>query len=233
MSTASRFGAAFGAGLLGFMLLSSPAMAGPEGKENPNKPEKVETTTDAPGNGATDAHPGRTERQVEHGGSGTQGKSESNPDGEGVDKPYAADGQAAETQQGDYGPDAVNADDFDGNNGCGNDTDFSDDNNGNCGGLKEDDVVVDDDDDVIIDDVVVKNVVVETKTESAQVMGIQIERAPETLAATAPAAQVLGVQIERAAPATLAATGLPLGLAALAGFGLIGGGLAARRVARS
>lgn len=231
MSTASRFGAAFGAGLLGFMLLSSPAMAGPEGKENSNKPEKVETTMDAPGDGATDAHPGKTERQQEKGGSGTQGKSESNPDGDGVDKPYPADGQPAESQQGDYGTNEVNADDFDGNNGCGNDTDFSDDNNGNCGGLKEvDDVDVDDDDDVIVDDVVV---VADTKTESAQVMGIQIERAPETLAATAPAAQVLGVQMERAAPAALAATGLPLGLAALAGFGLIGGGLAARRVARS
>jgi hypothetical protein len=246
MSTASRIGAAFGAGLLGFMLLSSPAMAGPEGKEN-SKPEKVETSSEGAGNGETDAHPGRNERQLEKGGSGTQGKSQSNPDGGGVDKPYPADGQPAGSQQGDYGPDEVNADDFDGNNGCGNDTDFSDDNNGNCGGLKkghddevvddevdEDDVVVDDDK-AVVDDTQDTGAVLsanETATESAQVMGIQIERAPETLAATAPAAQVLGMQIERSAPASLAATGLPLGLAAVAGFGLIGGGLAARRAAR-
>ena len=230
MSTASRFGAAFGAGLLGFMLLSSPAMAGPDESKKPDKTDDTEVAAQTAGNPQTDAHPGNHERQIENGGSGTQGKSSSNPDGAGVDKPYAADGQAAGSQGDSYAVGDVNNDDYDGNNGCGNDTDFADDNNGNCGGQKEDDDVdVDDDDDVIV-----KNVVLEGgKTESAQVMGIQIERAPATLAATAPAAQVLGVQMERAAPAALAATGLPLGLAALAGFGLIGSGLAARRVARS
>jgi hypothetical protein len=61
------------------------------------------------------------------------GKSYSNPDGGGVDKPYAADDQAAESQGPDY---------YDGNNGCGQDkkADLApdagggyDDNNGNCG----------------------------------------------------------------------------------------------------
>jgi len=74
----------------------------------------------------TDAAPGSADRSTEAGGSGTEGTSGSNPDGGGVDKPYAAAGQDAYTQ-GDR--------DADGNNGCGNDTDFSDDNNGNCGGL--------------------------------------------------------------------------------------------------
>src|SRR3954449_748658 len=44
---------------------------------------------------------------------GTEGKSNSNPDGAGVNKPYGADGQAAATQgTGAY---------HDGNNGSGND----------------------------------------------------------------------------------------------------------------
>lgn len=48
---------------------------------------------------------------------GTQGKSESNPDGGGVDKPYSADGEDAESQHdGSPGDDR-----FDGNNGCGQD----------------------------------------------------------------------------------------------------------------
>ncbi|HVF21172.1 MAG TPA: hypothetical protein VNA14_13160 [Mycobacteriales bacterium] len=59
----------------------------------------------------------------------TQGGSGSNPDGAGVDKPFAADGQLAESQ---------GTSDFDGNNGCGNDDDRADDNNGICGGPKKD-----------------------------------------------------------------------------------------------
>ena len=59
----------------------------------------------------------------------TQGGSESNPDGAGVDKPFPADGQPAESQ---------GSADFDGNNGCGNDDDRADDNNGLCGGPKKD-----------------------------------------------------------------------------------------------
>ena len=61
------------------------------------------------------------------------GQSHSNPDGGGVDKPYDAAGELAESQ-GD--------EPFDGNNGCGQekkagespDGEFGlDDNNGNCG----------------------------------------------------------------------------------------------------
>lgn len=73
-------------------------------------------------------HPSGKDRNVEPGNSGTQGKSESNPDGNGVDKPYPADKQPARSQ---------GRNDNDGNNGCGNDNDFSDDNNGNCGGKKK------------------------------------------------------------------------------------------------
>jgi hypothetical protein len=70
-------------------------------------------------------HPSGKERNDEKGGSFPQGRSSSNPDGGGVDKPFAADGKAAGSQ---------GRNDFDGNNGCGNDNDFADDNNGNCGG---------------------------------------------------------------------------------------------------
>jgi hypothetical protein len=69
-------------------------------------------------------HPSGKDKSGEAGGSGTQGKSESDPDSGdngGIDK---AGGLA--TEGGD-------TDDQDGNNGCGNDDDFEDDNNGNCG----------------------------------------------------------------------------------------------------
>src|SRR5688572_23367272 len=62
------------------------------------------------------------------GGNGNvQGNSHSNPDGGGVDKPFAAGGQSAGTQGSSF---------HDGNNGCGQDKRFDgggDDNNGRCG----------------------------------------------------------------------------------------------------
>ena len=69
-------------------------------------------------------HPSGKDRTVEPGGSGTQGRSPSDPDGNfnyGPDKP----GESGGIYTGDQ----------DGNNGCGNDQDFEDDNRGNCGGL--------------------------------------------------------------------------------------------------
>ena len=77
-------------------------------------------------------HPSGKDKSAEPGGSGTQGKSTSDPDGMtngGADKPG-----------GDGGFDA----DKDGNNGCGNDDDFEDDNNGNCGGRRTRGAVGDD-----------------------------------------------------------------------------------------
>jgi hypothetical protein len=72
-------------------------------------------------------HPSGKDRSVEHGGSGNQGKSGSDPDGDengGLDKPNGSGGDDLADQ--------------DGNNGCGNDDDFEDDNNGNCGGKDKD-----------------------------------------------------------------------------------------------
>jgi hypothetical protein len=72
-----------------------------------------------------DDHPSGKDRMEEAGGSGTQGRSNSDPDGMdngGSDKPGC---------RGGYDEDQ------DGNNGCGNDDDFEDDNNGNCGGKRK------------------------------------------------------------------------------------------------
>ena len=70
-------------------------------------------------------HPSGKDRNEERGASFPQGASRSNPDGGGIDKPFAVGSLAAGSQ---------GRGDFDGNNGCGNDNDFADDNNGNCGG---------------------------------------------------------------------------------------------------
>ena len=80
-------------------------------------------------NPSDNAHPSGKDRSEENGGSGNQGKAESNPDdskgperfegGRGDDKPQ--------------GPGGNDRNDQDGNNGCGNDDDFDDDNNGHCG----------------------------------------------------------------------------------------------------
>jgi hypothetical protein len=74
-------------------------------------------------------HPSGKDRSVENGKSGTQGKSESNPDDSKGPMRY-------EGVQGDdkpNGPGGTDLADQDGNNGCGNDDDFDDDNNGWCG----------------------------------------------------------------------------------------------------
>jgi hypothetical protein len=81
-------------------------------------------------------HPSGKDRSIERGGSGNQGKSESDPDD---------DGRGPDRSNG--GPDKPNGSgghdlaDQDGNNGCGNDDDFEDDNEGNCGKPKGDVVV--------------------------------------------------------------------------------------------
>ena len=72
-------------------------------------------------------HPSGKDRNDERGSSFPQGNSRSNPDGGGLDKPFGVDSKLAGSQ---------GRGDFDGNNGCGNDNDFADDNNGNCGGRR-------------------------------------------------------------------------------------------------
>lgn len=79
--------------------------------------------------GATLAQGRGNSNQGQDPNTSTQGRSGSNPDGGGVDKPFPANGQNARSQ---------GTSDFDGNNGCGNDDDRSDDNNGRCLGQGRD-----------------------------------------------------------------------------------------------
>jgi hypothetical protein len=79
------------------------------------------------------AHPSGKDRSVENGGSGTQGKSESNPDDS--KGPMRYEGNIGDDKAN--GPGGTDLADQDGNNGCGNDDDFDDDNNGHCGKPKE------------------------------------------------------------------------------------------------
>src|SRR5688572_23933299 len=74
------------------------------------------------------AHPSGKDRCDEPGGSGTQGRSASDPDDDGRG-PDRSNGGADKPG----GPGGVNPADQDGNNGCGNDQDFEDDNEGWCG----------------------------------------------------------------------------------------------------
>lgn len=79
-------------------------------------------------------HPSGKDRSVENGGSGTQGKSESNPDD--TNGPRRCEGQCGSPDK----PNGMGGEDLadqDGNNGCGNDDDFDDDNNGWCGKPKD------------------------------------------------------------------------------------------------
>lgn len=76
-------------------------------------------------------HPSGKDRSVEPGRSGNQGKSESTPDqdGRGPDRDNGGTDKPG-------GPGGADPSDQDGNNGCGNDDDFDDDNEGLCGGLR-------------------------------------------------------------------------------------------------
>jgi hypothetical protein len=74
------------------------------------------------------AHPSGKDKSVEHGNSGNQGNSTSDPDDDGRG-PDRSNGGADKPD----GPGGVDLADQDGNNGCGNDDDFEDDNEGWCG----------------------------------------------------------------------------------------------------
>jgi|GEM_PF-2060949 len=91
--------------------------------------EDDHTTSDAGDN----RHPSGKDRSVENGGSGNQGKSESNPDDS--KGPMRYEGVQGDDKPG--GPGGTDLADQDGNNGCGNDDDFNDDNNGWCGRPKK------------------------------------------------------------------------------------------------
>lgn len=136
-----------------------------------------EDSHEADSNPDTDnMHPSGNDKSGESGGSGNQGKAESDPDAGdngGKDKP----GGAA-TAGGDR-------DDQDGNNGCGNDDDFEDDNKGKClrGGQEVEAAV---------------EAAVEAEVEEAPVVGGEVIGQVPTMGA--PAVEVLGERVTRARP---------------------------------
>ena len=95
----------------------------------------------APGVGAADcgesAHPSGNDRCAEPGGSGTQGDDGTQIQGDAASDPDDNGNPPARTNGGadePGGPGGENPLDQDGNNGCGNDQDFEDDNEGLCRG---------------------------------------------------------------------------------------------------
>jgi len=116
--------------LIGALALISASFAGTAGASAPDQQQvAVDEDNDAndgdtPNNVIDDddnVHPSGNDRSVENGGSNNQGNAGSDPDGDangGADKPGGQGGNDLADQ--------------DGNNGCGNDDDFEDDNNGRC-----------------------------------------------------------------------------------------------------
>jgi len=172
------------------------------------------------------AHPSGKDRSVEGGGSGNQGNSSSDPDD---------DGRGPDRSNG--GPDkpggsgGVDAADQDGNNGCGNDDDFEDDNEGWCGGkpkpqpTESPEVLPsggNEDDDDVDDDVLGSSTVkpdVRVDQAAPGVLGTRVVAAPATAVRAAR-------QVAAAAEAALPFTGSGVVLSALAGLGLLGAGWA-------
>ena len=159
---------------------SKGSAQGTDGADAGTNGQKAESSDDGqkPFDEEPNDHPSGKDKSAESGDSGTQGKSSSDPDGMangGADKPdeVLADGQV----QGGFD------DDHDGNNGCGNDDDFEDDNNGWCGKPEE----------------------AEPTTE---VEGTTVADEPKKLATdTEPADEVLGIRVARAgSPDAVAAT---------------------------
>jgi hypothetical protein len=112
--------------LFNLALLPSSVLA-TNGNYSHSKPIKSEINYDKPDSG-DNAHPSGKDRSVEKGRSLTQGKSSSDPDnnGKGPERNYGKS-----DKPGSIG--GVDKADQDGNNGCGNDDDFEDDNEGWCG----------------------------------------------------------------------------------------------------
>jgi hypothetical protein len=124
-------------------------------------------------------HPSGKDRSVEHGQSGDQGKSPSDPDREengGPDKPGEAGGLDVEDQ--------------DRNNGCGNDDDFEDDNNGNCFGVTTTVPQVE----TFTEATTTTTTTTTLQPSGPAVLGVQIEQPAAPQAAPA---QVAGVQMAR------------------------------------
>ena len=166
-------------------------------------------------------HPSGKDRSVEFGGSGNQGAAAHDPDDDG-NGPDRSNG-GLDQPDGDGGEDLA---DQDGNNGCGNDDDFEDDNEGLCGKPAEPPAVgkVDEIDEIDeVDDEDEIDEVVEDDRDDVEVRSSSLRRTPVAAITSTPAtplaltAEVLsnGLTAPAAAPAAevqaAAATSAPAG----------------------
>ena len=181
-------------------------------------------------NGVVDSgdnmHPSGKDKSVEHGKSGNQGNSSSDPDddGRGSDR---SNGGADKPN----GPGGVDLADQDGSNGCGNDDDFEDDNEGWCGKPDKEEVPP-----IEVDDA--ESVKKATRFVDVFFDAYAPEKGPKVLGTTlvrtdtdVPADEVGGELLERSASevgseggATLPFTGADLTLFVMTGIGLAGAG---------
>ena len=217
-----RVGATGAGALIALGLFAGPS-AGADGPDKQSKPEKTKVEQS---NKVTCFQPeGKT-----------QGRSLSDPDG-------GTNGGADKPSPGCTG--GVNLSDRDGNNGCGNDIDREDDNNGNCGGRQDQGpgngpAQQEDGNDVAVNaetveaDVKVQAAGLESESGrlGAEASSMTTAAAPATVSAagdttaaaqtTTPETEVLGETLS--APDTLARTGAGIGGLALLGGLLVGGG---------
>jgi hypothetical protein len=166
---------------------------------------------DTPNNLADDgdnAHPSGKDKSIEHGNSGNQGNSTSDPDDDGRG-PDRSNGGADKPD----GPGGVDLADQDGNNGCGNDDDFEDDNEGWCGkkpkperevGDDTTDDTDDSDDETIVDDETTDDDSKECP-DDALMTGVICDAISDVIDTDRPSRDVvLGERVERpATPTTL------------------------------
>ena len=150
-SSTRRLGAALSASAITVIFaLGSPAFAGDKGQGDEHRKDRTETTTvrpdSAPGDDdsiadttptdadADNAHPSGNDR---HEDKGAQGHSTSAPDenGSGPERDYEGTDKSYTVTADGLG--GVDKEDQDGNNGCGNDDDFEDDNEGLCLGRQK------------------------------------------------------------------------------------------------
>ena len=248
-STRLRLGAALAVTTLGLFALGGSAFAGEAGQGDDHRNDRAGNRTEVPTevDGDDDSavptpvddsdnlHPSGNDR---HEDKGTQGQSTSDPDDDGNGPDRNNDDPGADKPGAGTDPTGgVDEADQDGNNGCGNDDDFEDDNEGWCGAKPKPATPVTTPPGPDVDDV---TVVVTTGGEvlatdvqpdaaptagfSTQVLGVSLERpaaaaVPEAAAVSTPQARVLGVSLARTGFSTMTLASLGAMLVLL-GLGL-------------
>jgi len=191
------------------LAMSTPALAGPPGDpgQGPAERSAAVTEDDDTNDGNTpndvgdetdNAHASGTDRSVENGRSGNQGRAAHDPDDDGKGPDRSNGG----LDQPD-GPGGLDLADQDGNNGCGNDDDFEDDNEGWCGKPSEPEAAAPEEAEVEGSEVVTTPGASEqpqaTVVEEAEVE-VEHELAPETGDLAVLPAEITRTQVPAAAP---------------------------------